>query len=195
MAICRICLEPGELITVCDCSGTSKWVHKECIEKWYEIRSEKTCEICHGTYDISKFNVEEPIHTDDEEPIHTDDPVDPVTSDRVTRLGMWLAGVLSFSQSVVAWFSIQYNANPILDVLSMGFWFNTIHLVMWLGQLNRQKHPHVISAVWLLGSVFTFVFMQLFGDTFDSEASIFFLEINLLFSFSGILFGICVAPK
>ena len=32
---CRYCLEEtGELIAPCQCSGSTKWVHSECLERW-----------------------------------------------------------------------------------------------------------------------------------------------------------------
>ena len=36
-AVCRICLseeEPESLIAPCLCAGTSKWVHRECLDEW-----------------------------------------------------------------------------------------------------------------------------------------------------------------
>jgi len=55
---CRICLESsGNLIDVCDCKGSCKYVHKECIETWIknfhndDIRYNK-CEICKSNYKL-----------------------------------------------------------------------------------------------------------------------------------------------
>lgn len=45
---CRICLEDtGELITPCNCKGTSAYVHDACLTKWLELSERDTCEICH----------------------------------------------------------------------------------------------------------------------------------------------------
>ena len=58
---CRICLEIGDindLISPCNCSGTSKWVHQQCLQRWraYNINSDyyDKCEICLFNYIISK---------------------------------------------------------------------------------------------------------------------------------------------
>ena len=58
---CRICLETGDindLISPCNCSGTSKWVHQQCLQRWraYNINSayHDKCEICLFNYIISK---------------------------------------------------------------------------------------------------------------------------------------------
>ena len=47
---CRICLEPDNLISVCGCSGTMQFVHKECIDKWRTIKKSKDCELCQQPY-------------------------------------------------------------------------------------------------------------------------------------------------
>ena len=49
---CRICYESGELHSVCNCDGTIKYVHKECIEKWQKISKATNCELCHAKYRI-----------------------------------------------------------------------------------------------------------------------------------------------
>lgn len=50
---CRICDYPGEavnqLISPCRCSGTSKFVHEQCLNKWLETinsHSSPHCEVC-----------------------------------------------------------------------------------------------------------------------------------------------------
>ena len=50
MASCRICYEPGKLISVCNCSGTTAGVHFDCIQKWINTSKRIRCEICHGLY-------------------------------------------------------------------------------------------------------------------------------------------------
>lgn len=51
--LCRICYEEdGELISVCQCSGSAGLVHSKCIEKWIIISGRKHCEICKEKYTI-----------------------------------------------------------------------------------------------------------------------------------------------
>jgi len=41
---CRVCLEPGgDLIAPCQCSGTSKWIHRDCLNRWRASRSNPKC--------------------------------------------------------------------------------------------------------------------------------------------------------
>ena len=67
---CRICLEPsGNLIVVCDCKGSCKYVHKECIETWMnsldhdDIRYNK-CEICKSNYNFELLDLDQ--HEEDD---------------------------------------------------------------------------------------------------------------------------------
>ncbi|CAM9004150.1 unnamed protein product [Rhodiola kirilowii] len=48
-AVCRICLgELGEeaFKLECNCKGDLALVHKQCIQRWFNIRGNRTCEIC-----------------------------------------------------------------------------------------------------------------------------------------------------
>ena len=55
---CRICLESdeGEMIAPCNCIGDTKYVHRECLNKWRleNIDNDKfsKCEICQEDYAI-----------------------------------------------------------------------------------------------------------------------------------------------
>jgi len=41
---CRVCLETGgDLIAPCQCRGTSKWIHRECLNRWRASRSNPKC--------------------------------------------------------------------------------------------------------------------------------------------------------
>ena len=63
---CRICfidenIEPDKpFINPCACSGTSKWVHIECLNKWRKSRqnptSESICSECRTQYNIIRKN-------------------------------------------------------------------------------------------------------------------------------------------
>lgn len=55
---CRICYsDEGGLISVCECSGTSAFVHEECIRKWIRISKRSECEICLAPYTITVESV------------------------------------------------------------------------------------------------------------------------------------------
>ena len=50
---CRICLEAGDgsnLVMPCECAGTCKYVHRECLEHWILERGSARCEVCKTVY-------------------------------------------------------------------------------------------------------------------------------------------------
>ena len=70
---CRFCFETNEpLISVCQCKGTNKWIHEECLKEWqlytiinqsthpqYQVASDKICCICNTEYLIKSKSREE----------------------------------------------------------------------------------------------------------------------------------------
>ncbi|KAI5079479.1 hypothetical protein GOP47_0004958 [Adiantum capillus-veneris] len=50
---CRICQEeedPSRLEIPCDCSGTLKYAHRECVQRWCNEKGDTICEICLQPY-------------------------------------------------------------------------------------------------------------------------------------------------
>lgn len=71
---CRICFETkGELISPCNCNGSLKYIHRECLQKWrktlpinvFNNKRDIQCEICHrfyefeDSYEKKKYNLPE----------------------------------------------------------------------------------------------------------------------------------------
>ena len=68
--ICRYCFEDtGTLIAPCNCEGSNKYVHQECLAKWqynsilsqsthpkYQTNIEKICNVCQTPFKISKYS-------------------------------------------------------------------------------------------------------------------------------------------
>ncbi len=51
---CRICLDEDNLenlIQPCDCTGSTAYVHEECLLKWLRVSNRTDCEICKFQYD------------------------------------------------------------------------------------------------------------------------------------------------
>ena len=67
--MCRICLDEedtlDELISPCRCSGSSKYVHIDCLQKWRNTsrgqRGENICMECHTEYIIRKTHDRESV--------------------------------------------------------------------------------------------------------------------------------------
>jgi E3 ubiquitin-protein ligase DOA10 len=60
---CRICLdsceeEDNKLLNICECKGSIKYIHKECVMKWIKERNGNTrCELCKTKYDKEKLKI------------------------------------------------------------------------------------------------------------------------------------------
>ena len=61
MQTCRFChddADVGELICPCNCKGSMKYVHSECLRKWRLYSGKKyTCMICQTRYHFSPNNI------------------------------------------------------------------------------------------------------------------------------------------
>eukprot|EP00545_Synedropsis_sp_CCMP1620_P012355 CAMPEP_0119022044 /NCGR_PEP_ID=MMETSP1176-20130426/27190_1 /TAXON_ID=265551 /ORGANISM="Synedropsis recta cf, Strain CCMP1620" /LENGTH=171 /DNA_ID=CAMNT_0006976781 /DNA_START=131 /DNA_END=643 /DNA_ORIENTATION=+ len=63
--LCRICLEddePSTMIAPCTCRGSSKWVHRACLDQWRiheRDRAFSQCTECHFTYHMEAKGGEE----------------------------------------------------------------------------------------------------------------------------------------
>jgi hypothetical protein len=61
---CRICLESGtrsDFIAPCSCRGTSKWVHRSCLDKWRSVREDVAFSKC--TECLTPYKLK-PLHDD-----------------------------------------------------------------------------------------------------------------------------------
>ena len=57
--ICRICHEKvsdEEGGNVCNCSGSIKFVHMTCLEKWLSVNGNDSCELCGTKFQVTKLN-------------------------------------------------------------------------------------------------------------------------------------------
>ena len=43
----------GTLIAPCKCTGNTKYAHEECLLKWFFKSSNKSCEVCLGTVNVT----------------------------------------------------------------------------------------------------------------------------------------------
>jgi hypothetical protein len=61
---CRICLDDvvrENVIAPCRCAGSSKWVHRECLDKWRSMREDRAfahCTECLAEYSMMSMDDE-----------------------------------------------------------------------------------------------------------------------------------------
>lgn len=66
-AECRICQEEDDvnnLETPCACSGSVKYAHRKCVQRWCNEKGDTTCEICHQPYKSGYEAPPRPAHSD-----------------------------------------------------------------------------------------------------------------------------------
>lgn len=64
---CRFCLGGGDLISICNCIGTIKFIHKKCLLKWVnrfpiDHYNHTTCQLCKAKYPFWIINNNKFIH-------------------------------------------------------------------------------------------------------------------------------------
>ena len=58
---CRICLDDGdrcEFISPCRCKGTSRWVHRQCLDRWRSTKEDRAFSSC--TECLAKYKFLDP---------------------------------------------------------------------------------------------------------------------------------------
>jgi hypothetical protein len=56
---CRICFaddNPGGLIAPCLCSGTSRWIHRGCLDQWRRTAARSSCSVCGFHYKLESMS-------------------------------------------------------------------------------------------------------------------------------------------
>ena len=65
---CRICLESSDeesLIAPCRCNGSSKFVHRHCLQRWIDVKKKKQCECCRSHY-LQELSIDIPSSENDD---------------------------------------------------------------------------------------------------------------------------------
>ncbi|XP_071690347.1 uncharacterized protein [Rutidosis leptorrhynchoides] len=196
-AVCRICLielnEGGETLKMeCSCKGELALAHKECAIKWFSIKGNKTCDVCHQ--DVENL---------------------PVTLLRVqssvrNRVASVIAGhdhhieVNGYSDIYRVWQEM-----PILVIVSMIAYFCFLEQLLVkrmgtgsialslpfsciLGLLSSMTSSAMVSRrfAWLYASV-QFVFVVLFAHIFYSLVGVHSVLSIILATFAGCGVAIC----
>ena len=58
---CRVCYENDSkepLIAPCSCSGSMKYIHKSCLQKWLLHTKNSTCNVCKQPFEIERTNTQ-----------------------------------------------------------------------------------------------------------------------------------------
>lgn len=129
---CRICLETGELMSVCQCSGTCKYVHKECIDKWIGVSRKTHCELCLAPYThIVTFQTDE-----------FQNNILYCSIGFMTAICSVLHGMATV---VEAWRGQTF----LYYIFGMCILFNVYHVIILIIVASWKLRPEIISVLWL----------------------------------------------
>lgn len=172
MASCRICYGTDKLtnplLTPCDCRGSIKFIHQQCLTQWIHVSLSQQCELCKTDYLFEEMDLE---------PLYHPPPHYLWAATRNSHL--FLLGSLSYllatiylrlilSAALYSPFSFMDlsasigNPAPVLVLFSLGLqgivmvpaFMRLKHkcrYVQYLGKSNRRVQPYVYLAL-LLGT-------------------------------------------
>lgn len=145
---CRICLEDGNLIQPCNCSGTAAYVHEECLVKWLQISERSDCEICKFEYSFSEV----------EERVNIRCPICYVSEKPDIALIVFLIGVVGFFISV--FFSTFWGYN----MEDMFLYINILQMVL-IALFHEQVNQRETFLFWKCCSTMGLILVSLMYDT------------------------------
>lgn len=183
---CRICLEDesdGEFCNPCLCDGTSKWVHKKCLQKWRNINRHregyKKCMECGYNYHLEKKYEDETFLVY-------------FLSDRVFTYILTI-GIISFFTGIFLKFWDEYNHTLSLKILSWGdsnlnqrlnHSLTYTSKSLYYQSLSIQIYTNIFFIIFFILALYNTKRKQLYLQLISKRYILQFLQINnMLFSF------------
>jgi len=173
---CRICLEDGDTISVCNCKGTQGHVHLECIQKWIDVSKKNTCELCHVSFSPDVYQNIRPIAN--------------IADPKATMIVMISLGCFF---SIVSGYNISNETTHFPDdlvgtVFTIALCFG-LHLFSWI-ILNHYNHKVSIlgAFLWCLLFLWVSIVLQSEGAGFDFEA----VRISYMFNVIYTCVAVCI---
>ncbi|XP_056855547.1 uncharacterized protein LOC130510827 [Raphanus sativus] len=65
---CRICQEESAIMNLespCACSGSLKYAHRKCVQRWCNEKGNTSCEICHQPYQAGYTSPQPPLQSEE----------------------------------------------------------------------------------------------------------------------------------
>ena len=135
MDACRICYEPGEMISVCQCDGTARYVHLHCIQKWLQVSKRRSCEICHGPFCHEKL-------------------VFPKTDmQRKLEVACFISGIMGVLHGLTVWLDAYYGAEVIWINAMSSVMFNVSQLILLAALKGDHIHYWKVHISFFIGFV------------------------------------------
>lgn len=123
---CRICYEPENLVSVCKCDGSTKWVHIKCIQQWIDISKRKQCELCHGLFEHERLRPPQPFK---------------VSYSETIIVGFFLGGVYT----IFVWINMMFHLTWLSIANSVLFNSILIFLCLALTRVRKRTWSLIIA--------------------------------------------------
>jgi hypothetical protein len=175
---CRICLEDSEsgaLLSVCNCDGTCKHVHRDCLQKWIETSQSTRCELCLAEY---THDYVQPT------------PTVPHTQHRERDClilfvsCIWCGMFHGCLLAMDVWRGYQFRDNLVFGCLI----FNVYHACIWIAISKMNRHTELVSCLWILsvtvGGWVTCLLLNSYNDQ---------MTLSIYFNIAGSLIGLVLS--
>ena len=190
---CRICLEDhqsGPLLSVCDCSGSCKHVHRECLQKWIDVSQSIHCELCRAEY---THNYVAPSNPPPAVSSHTFQAGVTATAQWdctvVLMFCIWCGNLHGALLAINIWEGYTFKHCLVFACL----FFNMGHVFAWgtiynIHVLVRHKTA-LVSVLWLLSVTFGAGMASVLLNSYNDDMAP-ALCLNALFSIIGLVLSV-----
>lgn len=151
MATCRICLDDGELESVCGCEGTVKYAHIQCIQQWHDVSGRTHCELCKQPYEHAalKFNT---VNT----------PCIPKCRCSIAHWWIWFGCVIYILHACILWIQTFEYPDDMIGSIVVFFMANagSSFLLIFIDQMG-ERCAFTAIMFWCLSFYPLSVFLQM----------------------------------
>lgn len=188
---CRICLEDhqsGPLLSVCDCSGSCKHVHRDCLQKWIDVSHSTHCELCRAEYTHTYVSPTRP-------PTARSSPTgSSPTSQRdctvIFIICIWCGNLHGFLLAMNVWQGYTFKDSLVYGCLL----FNVSHVLFWFAIYKVRHKTALVSVLWLLSVTFGAGMASLLLNCYNDEMTK-AICLNALVSLIGLVLSVSTVQK
>lgn len=184
---CRICLEDhqsGPLLSVCDCSGSCKHVHRDCLQKWIDVSHSTHCELCRAEYTHNYVPPTRP-------PTARSSPTVQMDCTWMIFIGcIWCGNLHGFLLAMNVWQGYTFKDSLVFACLL----FNVSHVLIWFTVYSIHHKTALVSILWLLSVTFAANVASFFLDSYNDEMTL-SLCFNALVSLVGLVLSVPTVQK
>lgn len=179
MKTCRICLESDDVISVCACDGTAKWVHFKCVQEWVRVSKKRNCELCLQPYQHSDLTF---YKTREQK-----------TYDRC----LWANFPLGILSGLFLWLDHIDGPSSLKDMfwyyISVNLIYQTANCLLMFAAFRLKRNPIYYGIVYNIGFVCGCIPGHV-GQFLDEWSGIFYATNSIFLMCTIIMYSLCGEP-